>query len=249
VVTAEQTTAFDIAVMPVGQGIPVAGSGQLHYKINGGDVQTVALTERSTNDYEAVLPAGQGGGDLVNGTPDPIGGCNGANVYGYNIYGDYENAMQERHLTGPAIDCSGMNNVHLKFARWLGVEQPSYDHAYVRVSNNGTDWVTVWENTCTLGDREWVDMDLDISSVADDQSAVYLRWTMGTTDGEVRYCGWNIDDVRIVSYQCIPYVCGDADGDEQVKMLDILHLINYLYKGGAAPESRDAADVNSDTIH
>jgi hypothetical protein len=38
--------------------------------------------------------------------------------------------------------------------------------------------------------------------------------------------------------------CGDADGDGGVNMLDILHLISYLYKGGAPPAG--PADINSD---
>jgi hypothetical protein len=33
--------------------------------------------------------------------------------------------------------------------------------------------------------------------VASGQPTVYLRWTMGTTDGGWRYCGWNIDDVQL----------------------------------------------------
>ena len=38
----------------------------------------------------------------------------------------------------------------------------------------------------------------DISAVADGQSTVYVRWTMGTTDTFVAVlCGWNIDDVEI----------------------------------------------------
>jgi hypothetical protein len=141
-----------------------------------------------------------GGGEY--GGPDPTSGYTGVDVYGYNLNGDYENNMPERHLTSTAIDCTGLYDVHLKFWRWLGVEQPTYDHAYVRVSNNGTDWTTVWQNAATIEDSAWTQMDLDISAVADDQPTVYLRWTMGTSDGGWRYCGWNIDDVEIVATDC-----------------------------------------------
>jgi C1A family cysteine protease len=44
----------------------------------------------------------------------------------------------------------------------------------------------------------------------------------------------------------IEFVCGDANDDETVNILDITYLINYLYKGGQAPVPLDAADVNSD---
>ncbi len=137
-----------------------------------------------------------GGGGQYGG-PDPASGHTGTNVYGYNLSGDYENSLPERHLTTTALDCTGLTEVTLKFWRWLGVEQSTYDHAYVRVSNDGTNWTTVWSNSSVVSDTSWVQQEFDISAVADDQPTVYIRWTMGTTDGSWRYCGWNIDDVEI----------------------------------------------------
>ena len=146
------------------------------------------------------VPTG-GGGSY--GYPDPTTGVVGANVYGYNLSGDYTNNMPERHLTSPVIDCTNLSKVHLVFWRWLGVEQPSYDHAYVRISTNGSTWTTIWENTAEVADNAWTEMDLDISAYADNQSTVYVRWTMGSTDGGWTYCGWNIDDVRIIGNECV----------------------------------------------
>ncbi len=145
-------------------------------------------------DWAFGQPAGQGG---QYGGPDPTNGYTDSNVYGYNLNGDYSNNLPEIHLTSEVIDCTGLFNVHLKFWRWLGVEQPAYDHAYVRISNDGISWVTVWQNEEEITDNAWTQIDLDISDVADDQSTVYLRWTMGTTDGGWQYCGWNIDDIEI----------------------------------------------------
>ena len=144
--------------------------------------------------WEWGTPTG-GGGEY--GEEDPTSGHTGSNVYGYNLDGDYTNYMSEMHLTTGAIDCSEMAEVTLKFWRWLGVERPLYDHAYVRVSNDGSNWTTVWENDVEITDSSWSQQEFDISSVADGEATVYLRWTMGTTDGGWRYCGWNIDDVEI----------------------------------------------------
>jgi len=47
---------------------------------------------------------------------------------------------------------------------------------------------------------------------------------------------------------CDFYVCGDANSDEIVNILDVTFLISYLYKGGPAPDEPDAADVNSDDV-
>jgi C1A family cysteine protease len=155
-------------------------------------------------------PTGGGG---AYGYPDPTSGHTGVNVYGYNLNGDYLNGTDEKHLTSGAVDCSSIGAVSLRFWRWLGVEQPLYDHAYVRVSNDGTNWVTVWENTVEITDNGWTQMELDLSAVADGEETVYLRWTMGTTDGGWTYCGWNIDDIEIWG---LNLVLSGIDDDEQV---------------------------------
>jgi hypothetical protein len=145
------------------------------------------------------VPTG-GGGD--HGGPDPTSGNTGPNVYGYNLDGDYTNNMPEQNLTTTAMDCSGRDGVTLSFWRYLNVEQPAYDHAYVRVSNDGTNWTTVWENAAEITDAEWTYQQFDISGVADDQATVYIRWTMGTTDGSWIFSGWNIDDVQLSAFIC-----------------------------------------------
>jgi C1A family cysteine protease len=177
-------------------------------------------------------PTGGGG---QHGGHDPTSGHTGSNVYGYNLYGDYFNNLPEKHLTSRAIDCSGLFNVHLNFWRWLGVERPLYDHAYVRVSNDGAYWVTVWENLTEIADLSWTQIDLDISAVADNKPAVYLRWTMGPTDGAYTYCGWNIDDIQLTAYE-FGTVCGDVNKDGNVELGDLVYLITYLYKNGPPPE-------------
>ncbi|MEN8165595.1 MAG: lectin like domain-containing protein, partial [Acidobacteriota bacterium] len=158
-------------------------------------------------------PTGQGG---QYGGPDPTAGFSGTSVYGYNLNGDYPNNLPETHLTSTAFDCSGLYGVHLNFQRWLGVESPTYDHASVRVSTDGTNWTTVWENDAEVADATWVPVDLDISSVADDAETVYLRWTMGTTDGGWTYCGWNIDDIEVLGVPEVDrglFSDGFEDGD------------------------------------
>jgi hypothetical protein len=149
-------------------------------------------------DTESLWAFGQPlGGGGSHGGPDPNSGYTGTNVYGYNLSGDYQNNMPEIHLTSTAIDCSELYGLRLNFQRWLGVESPEFDHAYVRVSNDGVNWTTVWQNEEEITDTSWQAMDIDISAIADGQETVYLRWTMGTTDGGWTYCGWNIDDVEL----------------------------------------------------
>ncbi|HNS17895.1 MAG TPA: lectin like domain-containing protein [Bacteroidales bacterium] len=143
-------------------------------------------------------PTGSGG---EHGYPDPTQGYTQNNVYGYNLQGDYQNNLLEKHLTSNSIDCSNWYGVRLKFMRWLGVEKPQFDHAYVRVSNDGINWQTIWTNDKEITDNDWVPVEIDISDVADHQPDVYLRWTMGSTDAGWRYCGWNIDDVELYALE------------------------------------------------
>ncbi|UCG31593.1 MAG: M28 family peptidase [Phycisphaerales bacterium] len=195
------------------------------------------------------VPTGGGG---AYGGPDPTSGHTGDYVYGYNLSGDYTNSMQETHLTSQAIDCTGLYQGRLSFWRWLGVEQPSYDHAYVRISNNGTDWVTLWENAAEVADTEWIEMEFDISAYADNQPTVYLRWTMGTTDYAWTYCGWNIDDIQISGLECTSAL-GDFDVDGDVDLNDFATFA-LCYAGaevtvappGCGPEDFDATDMDED---
>ncbi len=155
----------------------------------------------SGGQWEWGQPNGNGG---EHGNPDPSSGYTGPNVYGYNLNGDYTNYMPERYLTTPAIDCTGCEGVTLSFWRWLGVERNIYDHAYIRVSTDGSNWNNIWENPSTqFSDEVWTLAEYDISEYADGENSVYIRWVMGDTDQGWTFCGWNIDDV-MVSYvrQC-----------------------------------------------
>jgi lysyl endopeptidase len=180
-------------------------------------------------------PTGGGG---AYGGPDPANGYTGTNVYGYNLSGDYTNNMAETHLTSTTINCSNLSSVSLKFWRWLGVETSTYDHAYVRVSNNGSTYTTLWSNGSTLDGGPWVQDTFDISAVADNQATVYLRWTMGTTDGSWTYCGWNIDDVEIWGVQAGPApTCSDGILNQGEQRIDC---------GGPCPACQCLADATCD---
>jgi hypothetical protein len=42
------------------------------------------------------------------------------------------------------------------------------------------------------------------------------------------------------------WICGDANGDDAVNVADAVCLINYVFKGGAAPDPLEAGDANAD---
>jgi murein tripeptide amidase MpaA len=169
-------------------------------------------------------PLGLGG---AHGEPDPEAGHTGLNVYGYNLAGDYTNGMSEHHLTSTPIDCTGQYGLRLGFWRWLGVEQPPYDRARVRISADGVNWTLLWENQTEIADDRWVYQEFDVAAVADNQPAVYLRWSLGPTDSGWAYCGWNIDDVQIYATGCAEVV-GDANCDGRLDFGDIKPVVLLL---------------------
>ncbi len=165
------------------------------------------------------VPAG-GGGPW--GWEDPIAGHTGENVLGYNQAGNYTNQMPPRNLTTTPIDCSELTDVSLRYWRWLGVQAAPNDRAAVAVSSDGSIWHTIWQNPAEhIGDHVWVHEEFDISDLADGQPGVQVRWTMGPTNPEIVFCGWNIDDVEIWGVPATSFAAGDLNCDGAVNAFDI----------------------------
>jgi hypothetical protein len=183
---------------------------------------------------------------------DPTSAHTGDNVYGYNLSGDYSNNMPVYYLTTTAIDCHDVLATELRFWRWLGVERSPFDNATVEVSADGGNWTPVWANpTTTVSDASWNQMSLDIFAVADGESTVYVRWSMGPTDHFTTYPGWNIDDVEIWGV-VVPQCPGDLDGDGDIDLNDLSMLLaHYGMTSGASYADGDLdgdGDVDLDDL-
>ncbi|MFH2000564.1 MAG: C25 family cysteine peptidase, partial [Planctomycetota bacterium] len=153
------------------------------------------------------------------GTPlgesyDPDRGYTGPSVYGYNLAGPYANNMGKKYLTSPAIDCSMLQNTSLDFWRLLAIQ--SRDEAAVEVSRNGTDWTEIYHNHISAYIEPcWLHYIYDISTVADGQPEVYIRWVMGPCGEAGTAGGWNIDDV-VVSGVAAPSMAWMEYGDHSL---------------------------------
>ena len=147
--------------------------------------------------------------DWMRGTPngsveDPAGAFQGSNVWGNDLApsgynGSYASNVSN-YLESPSIDCSGRTGVKIRFARWLTVEEGIYDQARIQV--NGT---TVWENPANgnLIDTAWSMQEVDISSVADNNPNVRIRFSM-ESDSSVEFGGWNIDVFEVLTIDPVP---------------------------------------------
>jgi leucyl aminopeptidase len=128
---------------------------------------------------------------------DPLTAAAGAKVWGTDIGGTGFNGRYDslihNYLRSPVIDCSGRSGVHLRFQRWLSVEEGLHDHASIEV--NGA---VVWQNPADdhLVDAAWTEVDLDISQWADNNPAVQVTFRLESDHG-LEFSGWNIDEFEL----------------------------------------------------
>jgi len=139
------------------------------------------------DDWERLTPSGEGDWD-------PPAAASGAFAWGNKLSGagTYRNNMA-CYLQSPEIDCSGHHRVFLRFKRWLTVEEGVFDQAVILVNDQ-----QVWSNPDVghLLDREWQDVAVDISHIADGAAAVSVRFELYADEG-LTFGGWTIDDVLL----------------------------------------------------
>jgi hypothetical protein len=142
------------------------------------------------DDWQNDTPAGNGG-------YDPSSAASGAKVWGNDLgHGNYNGNYQpnvNNWLESPSIDCTGQTGVHLRYRRWLTVEEGQYDQAKILVNGN-----QVFANPASGDhiDTAWELHDIDISAHADNNPNVKIKYTL-TTDGGKELGGWTIDDLHV----------------------------------------------------
>ncbi|HYF36078.1 MAG TPA: M36 family metallopeptidase, partial [Prosthecobacter sp.] len=151
-----------------------------------------------TGEWAFGTPTGGGGGGT--GSPDPTSGATGSTVFGVNLAGNHTTSIVGPHyLTMGPLNLSGQKKTRLRFMRWLNTNALANTRVSVEVSNDGISWRDVFVNPgAPITDKAWRQMEYDISSIADGQSQVYVRWGYRTLSSPGAYSGWNIDDVRIL---------------------------------------------------
>ncbi|MHC4944496.1 MAG: C25 family cysteine peptidase [Planctomycetota bacterium] len=203
----------------------------------------------SGSDWEWGVPLGANG--------DPSSGQTGFTIYGYNLAGPYKNNLGAKRLTTPPLDCSGLQGVTFDF--WRLITLASRDNASVEVSNDGSTWVKIYDSPISpYLEPCWLHYSYDISSVADNEAAVYVRWNMGPTNTAGVQGGWNIDDVRIsgVADPAIPWLAYQdhavddsigGNGNGLIEPLESITMPLTLYNKGLSGSSVTATLKNYTT--
>ncbi|WPD24913.1 MAG: M12 family metallo-peptidase [Candidatus Electrothrix scaldis] len=130
------------------------------------------------------------------GNNPTYGGADAAYT-GTNIYDtDLDSVMfSTGYMMSTAFDCSDYEAVELSFMGWFSVT--SGYNATVEVSNDNVNWTTLY-SISDVWTNAWQEYTFDISSYADEQATVYVRWGHVATSGGSNYSGMSVDDVKII---------------------------------------------------
>ena len=170
--------------------------------ILGGEFERAAATQPNG-------PLGGTGG----GYPNPSTAHSGAYMIGTDITGlgsykgNYEKGIgsNEYYAVSKSFNCYYYKDISLMFYRWLNVSNS--DTAAVGISlDGGATWSNIWASSSVIQEKDWSFQYLNLNKVADRNSNVKLRFTMGPTRSGLSYSGWNIDDVALVG----TYIYKDA---------------------------------------
>jgi agmatine/peptidylarginine deiminase len=254
--TVQVTAALNAAADTLGMGVYADTVDFVNLTDHDGDTtrdvelvvgvpQAVHLVNMDTNpgwsmtgEWQFGGPRGGGG---AYGFPDPSSGATGVTICGVNLAGDYSTTPGgPYYLTTTGFDCSDLAQVSLKFQRWLNTDYPPYATATVEVSNDGTNWASVWLNGGEITENAWSEQVYDISSVADGAPTVYVRWGYEVGSGAWAYSGWNVDDVEVWGLM-LTDCPGDIDNDGDVGVTDFLALL-----AAWGPNPGHAADLDGD---
>lgn len=141
----------------------------------------------------------------LNGTNnyDPLTAYSGNNCWGNDLQltggnGTYSTNV-ENYLETPSLDASGHTGIHVRFRRWLTVQDGDFDQAKVFINNS-----QVYTNT-TAGDTidtAWTMQDYT-SPAADNAASFKVQWRL-KSNGSTSRGGWNVDDVEVYALEATP---------------------------------------------
>ncbi len=158
-------------------------------------------------------------------------------------------SYQEECLQTPVLDLSGVEEPELRF--WF---KGSFAHSVttngcdlrVQISTDGgsTYPITLWSDDTAdpFPENAWTEV--TVSLIDFRIPDVTIRWCY---IGSIWYQGdkFSIDDIT-VNYIPVLNICGDANGDDAINIADAVFLINYIFKGGPAPDPLCVGDANGD---
>lgn len=158
---------------------------------------------RYTGDFERAIPQGLHANSL--GSADPDTAFSGSYIIGNDLTsdGNYSNNLADTASVAeaPTLNLKYYKNVTFSYYRWLNIQSYIFDKAKILVSTDvDTIWEEVWGNPtlAILNEKLWNQHTFDLSEYFNRNENAKLKFSIGPTNDNSNYTGWNIDDVVIV---------------------------------------------------
>ena len=154
---------------------------------------------------------------------------------------------QNEWLKTPTVNLSGsISDVilyfHFKMSYDRSIAPDNFQNLEVWASTNGggTFPTKVWDETAVgnFQNYQWVGASVNLPSLVGKTSVKLAFRSVGTGGGPV--------DVDLV--QLVTFLCGDVTQDQVLTSSDVIFLVNYIFKGGTAPNPPSEADMNNNGV-
>ena len=189
----------------INQAHDPSGHGIFYETIFHDDFDTDKGWEFSNvGEFERAIPQGLGGSD-GGGSSDPDSAFIGDKIIGNDLTGlgtsagNYEPNIKSRgdSAVSPNFNLYFYKDVILKFHRQLNVEYGNDTATLDLTTNNGKSWKTIWQES--VSELRWNEVFYDLSQFdIDFKDSVKIRFSIGPTDNNTNYSGWNIDNFYIL---------------------------------------------------
>lgn len=192
--------------------VPAGKLGQFNVSVP----HAIYFANMGVNPGWALESQWQYGKPLYTAGTGPTNGFTGTNIIGFNLSGNYPNRLATAYATTPALNCSGVTALTLRFRRWLGLK--SADTAVIQVSTNGTAWTSIWSSSSAITDNSWQPVQYALPGWAAGSPTVRVRWGLESNPA-LNDIGWSIDDVEILGD-------GALDTTPPVAAISVANVLN-----------------------